>query len=224
MPLLLAFDTSGPLGSVAVASGGDVLARGVMTRQAGHASGLVPMIDETLDDAGVDRCELQGILVGDGPGSFTGVRVSAATAKGLTRSLGVPLWAISSLAAVALAGGGTVRYALFDARSERVYGACYGIGRAGVEVMIEPHAGELRDVLAGDVPTGAVFVGDAAEKHRAAIEGAGFAVLHADDDQTPADGLVRFFGMQPELVPVADPGSWEPAYVRASSAERMWKV
>ena len=83
---------------------------------------------------------------------------------------------------------GAIRYALFDARSERVYGACFGVGGARVETLVEPHAGELRDVLDGDVPGGAFFVGDAAEKHRAAIEGAGFPVLSPGVDVSLADG------------------------------------
>jgi tRNA threonylcarbamoyladenosine biosynthesis protein TsaB len=229
--IVLAFDTAGPLGSVAVASGADVLARGVMVRQAGHAAGLIPMIEETLKDAGVGREEVSGIVVGEGPGSFTGVRVAAATAKGLSRALGAPLYAVSSLAAAALAaapgsafGVASVRYALFDARAERVYGACYGVAHDHVDTLVEPHAGELRDVLAGDVPAGTVFIGNSAEKHRAAIEGAGYRVEAADPERTPADGLVRFLALTADLGPVGDPGAWEPEYVRASSAERLWKI
>ncbi|MDG2283140.1 MAG: hypothetical protein P8L45_08450, partial [Longimicrobiales bacterium] len=69
--MILALDTSGPVGSVAVAHEGDVLARGVLMQQAGHASELVPTIAAVLDDAGVDRSELTGLVVGEGPGSFT---------------------------------------------------------------------------------------------------------------------------------------------------------
>jgi tRNA A37 threonylcarbamoyladenosine modification protein TsaB len=138
---------------------------------------------------------------------------------------------VSSLAAAALAaapgsafGVASVRYALFDARAERVYGACYGVAHDHVDTLVEPHAGELRDVLAGDVPAGTVFIGNSAEKHRAAIEGAGYRVEAADPEQTPADGLVRFLALTPDLGPVGDPGAWEPEYVRASSAERLWKI
>jgi len=221
--IYLALDTSGPVGSVAVTSGVDVLGRDVMTRRAEHASGLIPTIDRVLDETGVERSELKGVLVGEGPGSFTGVRVAAATAKGISRALSVPLWAISSLAAAAMAvDRGAVRYALFDARAERVYGACYGVGGAKVETLVPPHAGELRDVLAGDVPAGAVFVGEASEKHRGVIEGAGFEVTAAVDDISLADGLVRFMAVHPETASVDPIDSWEPRYVRASSAERLW--
>jgi len=221
--MYLALDTSGPVGSVAVCSGVDVLARDLMVRRAEHASGLIPTIDRVLEESGVERAEVEGVLVGEGPGSFTGVRVAAATAKGLSRGLSVPLWAISSLAAAAMAvDEGAVRYALFDARAERVYGACYGVGGARVQTLVAPHAGELRDVLAGDVPPGAVFVGEASEKHRGAIEGAGFAVMAPVDDVSLADGLVRFMAVHPEFEPVDHVDSWEPRYVRASSAERLW--
>lgn len=219
----LAMDTSTPTGSVAVARGGEVVARAVMTRQAAHASGLIPAVEETLDAAGVERGAVDGIVVGEGPGSFTGVRVAAATAKGLSRALGRPLWAVSSLAAEALAGDGApVRYALFDARAERVYGACYGVGSARMETLVEPHAAELRDLLE-DVPAGAVFCGDGAEKHRALIEGAGFEVAPGDDGRCRAGGLIRYLVRHPDAEPVKDPGTWEPAYVRAAGAERLWK-
>lgn len=222
--MILALDTSGPVGSVAVAHEGDVLARGVLMQQAGHASELVPTIAAVLDDAGVDRSELTGLVVGEGPGSFTGVRVAAATAKGLSRALDLPLWPVSSLAAAALAvEEGAVRYALFDARAERVYGACYGVGGAQIETLLEPHAGELRDVLDGVVPPGSVFVGDASEKHRAVIEGGGFLVVLHEPQVLLADGLVRYWAAKPDgFCPVEDVGAWEPEYVRASSAERLW--
>ncbi|MGB1842401.1 MAG: tRNA (adenosine(37)-N6)-threonylcarbamoyltransferase complex dimerization subunit type 1 TsaB [Longimicrobiales bacterium] len=215
--MILAFDTSGPIGSVAVAHEGDVLARGLLRVQTGHASGLVPMIDQVLQEAGVDRGELTGLVVGEGPGSFT--------AKGLSRALTLPVWPVSSLAAAALAvDEGAVRYALFDARAERVYGACYGVGGARIQTLVPPHAGELREVLDGDVPSGVVFVGDASERHRAVIEGAGFPVVDSGSDVSLADGLIRFWAAHPDgFGPVDDPGAWEPEYVRASSAERLWR-
>jgi tRNA threonylcarbamoyladenosine biosynthesis protein TsaB len=219
----LALDTSTPTGSVALARGGDVVARAVLTRQSAHASGLMPAVDEVLDAAGVERAAVDGIVVGEGPGSFTGVRVAAATAKGLSRALGRPLWAVSSLAAEALArDGAPIRYVLFDARAERVYGACYGVGSARVETLVEPWAAELRDLLE-EVPAGAVFVGDGTAKHRALIEAAGFDVAPEDDASCRADGLIRYLDRHADAEPVEHSGAWEPAYVRASSAERLWR-
>jgi tRNA threonylcarbamoyladenosine biosynthesis protein TsaB len=219
----VAFDTSGARGSVAVGRGPKVLARVVIQERLEQAARLVPALDEALETAGVDVGELGGVVVGEGPGSFTGIRVAAATAKGLAHALGLPLRAISSLAAAALAHEvGPVRYALFDARGDRVYGACYGVGHVAVQCLVAPHGGTLRDALAGDVPGGAVFVGEAACRHRAAIEGAGFAVGPDEGGVTLAEGLLRYLALHPDLPPVPDPAAWEPTYVRASSAVLPW--
>jgi len=211
----VAFDASGQVGSVAVSCGGDVLARVTLEERGRHAGGLVPAIGEALEQAGVDAEEVSGVVVGEGPGSFTGVRVAAATAKGLVAGWNVPLWAVSSLAAGALgAAGSGVRYVLFDARGDRVYGACYGVGAAGVETLAPPHGGTLSEVLAGDVPTGAVFVGDGAVRHRTVIEGAGFQVEGEPAGVPSGDALLRFLSLHREAPPVPDAGSWEPRYVR----------
>lgn len=222
----LALDTSGPSGFVAVGRGGQTLARARMDRKGQHASRLIPALRRVLDGASVDAGELAGVVVGEGPGSFTGVRVAAATAKGLVRGLGVPLWAVSSLAAAAVGDLGTrgpgVRYILFDARGERVYAACYGVGSRGVETLIPPHAAELRDLLAGDVPAGTTFAGDGAERHRRVIEGAGFTVLPPPMGDPSADALLYLLSLQPDTPPVPEEElpTWEPRYVKASSAER----
>lgn len=219
---LLAFDTSGALGSVAVGEGTTVLQVRTLDAPQEHASRLVPVIDRVLSDAGLDKGALVGIVVGEGPGSFTGVRVAAATAKGLAHALGLPLWTFSSLAAAAMAEDvGPIRYVLFDARSDRVYGACYGVGTHAVQELVAPHGGRLRDVLHGDVAPGAVFVGDGARRHRAAIEGAGFAV-GAAPTRSLAEGLLRLQSVRAGDGPVAHIASWEPRYVRASSAEPGW--
>lgn len=248
---LLALDTSGPSGFVAVGHGSRVLARARLDRQGQHASRLLPAIHRVLEQAGLDASRLVGVMVGEGPGSFTGVRVAAATAKGLARGLSIPLFAVSSLAAGAVAdlaaeaagaegaaggaeagaevqghrdawSGASVRYVLFDARGDRVYAACYGVGTVGVETLIPPHAGDLRTVLAGDLPAGAVFTGDGAQRHRGAIEGAGYSVLAEPAGEPTADALLYLRALHADMLPVPSLDTWEPRYVKASSAEREW--
>ena len=102
---LLAFDTSTGLGSVAVGVGGRVMARRFLARQGAHASGLIPAIRDSLAEAGFSPGDLGGILVGQGPGSFTGVRVAAATARGFATATGVSVWPVSSLVAGAASTG-----------------------------------------------------------------------------------------------------------------------
>jgi len=68
---------------------------------------------------------------------------------------------------------------------------------------------------------GAVFIGEGAERHVAAIQAAGFPVESAHGEAL-AVGLLRYLACHADALPVADPTTWEPAYIRASSAERLW--
>jgi len=225
---LLAFDTSTPLGSVAVSAGTEVLARAELKKQGAHSSELLPKIRETLDEGGVDLSEVSGLVVGAGPGSFTGVRVAAATAKGLAQALEVPLWPISSLEAGAAAVDAPwvpllPRYVLFDARSDRVYAACYLPTERGLEELIAPHSTTIGEILLGGAPM-SVFVGDGAARHADEIRGAGFTVLASPLGMPTADGLLTVFGSQPTRAPLDDIARWEPDYLRPSSAERLSKT
>jgi tRNA threonylcarbamoyladenosine biosynthesis protein TsaB len=102
---VLGFDSSTGLGSVALSVDGAVVARRFLTRQGAHAAALIPAVQEVLEEAGLAPRGLGAILVGQGPGSFTGVRVAAATAKGLAAAAGADVWPISSLLAAAASAG-----------------------------------------------------------------------------------------------------------------------
>lgn len=236
--MVLALDTSTRLGSVAVAKDGEVLGRARLRQQGAHASHIVLQVGEAMDEAGVDRAEIEAVIVGAGPGSFTGVRVAGATAKGLAHAWGCPLWAFSSLAAGAASVGlenaygvdvppsqlsdferSCGRYVLFDARADRVYAACYLPCEAGLDVLVAPCATTIGELLAGDSPF-AVFGGDGAVRHADEIRGAGFPVLPDPNGLPTADGLVRLWATQADAAPVADPGAWSPDYLRATGAER----
>ena len=140
--MLLGIDTSGAV-SVAVARGelaGDstdpspeILAVRSDTRSRHHDEVLLALVEETLQAAGVTRGELTGVVVGRGPGPFTGLRVGLVSARSIASVLGVPLHGLSSLDALAheaLAavpaerGPITVGVAL-DARRREVYHARY---------------------------------------------------------------------------------------------------
>jgi len=235
--LYLALDTSGPLGSVAVGTGSRVLARAFLDRQGRHAAEVIPRISECMAEAGARMRELAGVVVGAGPGSFTGVRVAAATAKGIAHALGIPLWPFSSLEAAAVservisalpglpsgapaARADRARYVLFDARGDRVYAACYELRAQGVAEMVPPHATRIRELLEEEVPPGTWFAGDGAVRHEAALRAAGHPVLPAPAGMPTADGLLHLLTLHAERGPAPDPGRWEPEYVKASSAER----
>jgi len=231
-----------------VGVGSRVVARRTILGQGSHSSDLILTIGDVIQEAGVDLSELDGLVVGAGPGSFTGVRVAAATAKGLAHALDVPLWAVSSLEAGAAGvdidesepsvdireashpdGGyervlsdeerACPRYVLFDARSDRVYGACYRPTRRGFEVLVPPHSTTIGAVLSEGVPF-SVFAGDGAQRHADEIRGAGLTLLPAPLGMPTAAGLLRVVASSPPREPVEDVARWQPDYLRSSSAER----
>jgi tRNA threonylcarbamoyladenosine biosynthesis protein TsaB len=214
----IAIETSTGFGSVAIGGGGRLLGEvgiGVNTR---HAESLLPALAFLLDMTRVDRREIAGIVVGAGPGSFTGVRIAAATALGLARGLGVPLFAYSSLAALALdsvdAGPAC---ALFDARRGEVYAGCYDRqpDSDALTTLLEPAAlsvTSLLDRLPRPRPT---FVGEGAVRYAVEL---GIAPPPARPPRAAA--LLRLQQADPDAGRVERAADWEPAYLRASGAER----
>lgn len=240
----LAIEVSSRVGSVALGGDGAIMASAVLTDASAHASSLVSAIARVLGEAGVERHELHGILVGRGPGSFTGVRVGAATARGLAAALGIPIWAISSLAAAAVSDWASVprrgmqvgtvgpdgpsaaaawsgdrrqpRYVLFDARQDRLYAACYRVSGDSLEVLREPHATTVGAVLESELPEGVTFAGSGAQAHRDRLVSAGFEVLAPPLGTPSAGGLMRLQAMEPRVLPEPKGSRWEPDYLRGS--------
>ena len=222
-PIYLAIETSTPLGSIAVGNGSTVLAEVVLGLQSRHSQALLPAIDFALAEAHVAKRDLQRIVVGGGPGSFTGLRIAGATAKALTHALNVPLYAYSGLAALA-AGAATQQpvCALFDARRGEVYAACYRFADfARTETILEPAPRHIDEVLnALDVP-GTLFIGDGALQNRAVISEANGAIAPAHLAVPRAASLLWLCDTMPHAGEVADIAAWEPLYLRDSGAERM---
>ena len=226
--LYLALETSGPRGSVAVGAGSRVLARAVLDSQARHAADLIPRIGAMLDEADLGPGDLAGVVVGGGPGSFTGVRVAAATGKGIAHALDLPMWAFSSLEAGAVAEqvlpeaplADGFRYVLFDARGDRVYAACYRVGADAVEERVAPHATRIGALLASDILPLADFVGDGAVRHEELLRMQGHRVLPPPAGVPTADSLLHLLALRPGSAPVGRADRWEPDYVKGSSAER----
>ena len=133
---LLAFDTSTDVLSIAVQRGGP---GAVPLEHAGPggaraSSTLIPAIQDLLARAGLRLTDLDAIVFGRGPGSFTGLRTACSVAQGLAFGAGVPVLAVDTLVAVAEDAhqreGVQQVVAVLDARMDEVYSACYG-RRAG---------------------------------------------------------------------------------------------
>ncbi|MBE3639410.1 tRNA (adenosine(37)-N6)-threonylcarbamoyltransferase complex dimerization subunit type 1 TsaB [Mangrovicoccus algicola] len=160
MATLLAFDTSGAHCAAAVLRDGLVLSARREEMAKGQAERLMPLIAETLEDAGLALDGLDAIAVGTGPGNFTGIRLSVAAARGLSLSLGIPAIGVSVLEAMA-EGGPRPALAVLDARRGAVYVQGFGTGLLAEPAMVAdpaelpaalPRIGEGPDARAAALP------------------------------------------------------------------------
>ena len=222
---VLAFDSSTAGGSVAVGEGERILAEETLEAGTGASSLLLPAVDRAVGAAGVTPRALVAVVAGGGPGSFTGLRIAAATAKAIVRARGVPLYAFSGLMGHAAAHrrAGRPVCALFDARNREVFAGCWAFGDGAVDELLAPVVLTLTDLAArfgAEAPPR--FVGDGAVLHRAELEAAfGAGCVAEAAEESPAAGLLWLARTVPERGRVADPAAWEPEYLRASGAERI---
>jgi len=134
---LLALDTSSPACSVALQLGSDVWQRYELQPRE-HTRLLMPMVRAVLDDGGATLAELDAIVLGNGPGSFIGMRIAASVAQGLAHGAGLDIVPVSSLAAVAaeVLATSTARQVLVaqDAHMSEVY---LGVFQRGADELPE---------------------------------------------------------------------------------------
>jgi tRNA threonylcarbamoyladenosine biosynthesis protein TsaB len=230
--LYLAMDTSNLEGSVALGSGDpggelEVLAKASLHSDEEHAAHLATRLGSLLQGVNAEARDLSGIVAGSGPGSFTGVRVGAATAKAMAWALEIPLWAFSSLAGAAagvMEDPVRPRLVLFDARGDRVYAGAFRVLSGKFETLLPPRATTVGEVLDSLIPPGALVMGDGAVRHRDLLEGAGQRILSPPAGRPSATGLLRLLSSDHESGRVANRSWWEPDYLREAGAERMWKL
>jgi tRNA threonylcarbamoyladenosine biosynthesis protein TsaB len=194
--LTLAFDTATSVATAALVRDGTVLGERVS-----RAVSVLEDADELLREAGAEQADLTRLVVGTGPGSFTGLRLGLAAARGLAFALDVPVAGISTL--MALAAGTPGALPVIDAGRREVFvldGAEPAV-RKPQELELEP---------------GTVCVGDGALRYRAVLESRGVEIPSDDDERhlpraSLHAALARDFRPADEI---------EPLYLRVPDAER----
>jgi len=125
--MLLAFETSAKAASVALFQNEQLLGESYQNTGLTHSQTLMTMAEDLLKNCGATVNDLNGVAVAAGPGSFTGVRIGVAAAKGLAWGKALPCWGVSTLEAMALGLGIQDGYVLatMDARRAQVYTALF---------------------------------------------------------------------------------------------------
>ena len=212
---VLAFDTATPATTVALADGETVLERrddppaGARPR---HTSRLLPMIAQLLEEAGCGWDQLDRVVVGVGPGTFTGLRIGVATARALAQARGLELVGVSTLESLALGSDADAVCAVLDARRGEVFAAAWRERRQVLAAAaFDPAA------LSEWLSPAMLAIGDGAVAFRGVLERSG-ALIPDNGSELHRVTAVNHC----RLGLIADPGnpdSVRPEYLRLPDAE-----
>jgi len=211
---VLAIETSSPRLKLALSFGGDRLVKSDEEVERSHGRVIIRKIDNLVSSAGLKQSDIDGIVVSTGPGSFTGLRIGLAAAKGIAVALGIPVIGISlfELAAWRLRSESeTVMVAAQVRRDELLVGRVKD-GRFDVNSVAAVPLASLRQYIGQSA-----VVGIGLDIVRF-IDGARFADFHTELEIDPAD-LINLG--RPRLVAgeFADLATLEPLYIQKSQAE-----
>ena len=170
---LLAVDTSGPVCGVAVLDGDNVLSEYTARNKNTHSASLMPMIEHSLDSAGLTLEEMDALAVVTGPGSFTGVRIGVATIKAIAHGSGKPCIPVNALEAMAWTAVPSCWEGLVcplqDARAGQVYAAAFRNGERlmpDMPIMLTEYLDKVREMKAESC----LFTGDGAAAYQETIQ------------------------------------------------------
>lgn len=224
---VLGIDSSGLVASVAVAEDEILLAEYTVNYKKTHSQTLLPMLDEIAKMTELELSTIDVIAVAAGPGSFTGLRIGSATAKGLGLALKKPLVSVPTVAALAynLWGSDALICPLMDARRNQVYTGVYRFENGKLITVQEQMAVAVTEIAErlNALDEKVIFLGDGVPVYREILEETvkvpfSFAPAHMNKQRA---GSVAVLGME-----LAKEGKTEtadahqPDYLRLSQAER----
>ena len=225
--LLLAIESSGLVASVALMTEDKLIGEYTTNFKKTHSQTLLPMLDEVVKMTGISLDSVDAIVISGGPGSFTGLRIGAATAKGLGLALDKPLVNVPTVDALAynLYGTEQIICPIMDARRQQVYTGLYTFEGDEFRVLCPEKAVEIGDIVQEINTMGkpVVFLGDGVPVHRAFIEehiqvACSFAPPHLNAQRAGALAALGKIYFEEGRLETAD--EHVPEYLRLSQAGR----
>jgi tRNA threonylcarbamoyladenosine biosynthesis protein TsaB len=213
--------------SVAIVTEEAILAEYTVNYKKTHSQTLLPMLDEIVRMVDLDLSEVDAIAVAAGPGSFTGLRIGSATAKGLGLALDKPIVEVPTLEGLAYNLFGTDRLIcpMMDARRNQVYTGLYECKDLEFNAVKEQTALAIEDILReiNQIGRRVVFLGDGTAVYQDMIEKLTtvdyeFAPVHLNRQRAGAVGALGMTYLQGSKTVSA--AEHEPVYLRLSQAER----
>ena len=224
---ILAIDSSGLVASVAIATEDALLAEYTINYKKTHSQTLLPMLDDVVHMVDLDLSEVDAIAITAGPGSFTGLRIGAATAKGLGLALDRPIIPVPTVDSLAYNLYGTDKMVcpLMDARRNQVYTGLYEFSGEKLVILSPQKAVDIDEIIdeINQMGRTAIFLGDVVPIHRDRIiermeTEYAFAPLHMNRQRAGAVAALGLEYYRDKRFESA--AEHQPVYLRMSQAER----
>ncbi len=224
--LILAFETSAKAASVALLEDGKLLGESYQNTGLTHSQTLMVMAENLLSQCGKTVADVTAAAVAAGPGSFTGVRIGVAAAKGFAWGREIPCYGVSTLEAMALSLGAYQGYVCpcMDARRSQVYNALFYVNQGVPERVTEDRAISLAELGAElkNLKEPIFLVGDGSNLcYNTLLESVPNLVLPPEHRMHQrASGVALAARKQVEVGDPGDANALTPNYLRLSQAER----
>ena len=226
---ILALDSSGIVASVAVVEDDTLLAEYTVNYKKTHSQTLLPMLDELKKAIQLDLTSIDAIAVAAGPGSFTGLRIGSATAKGLGLALGKPLIGVPTVEALAYnlydTDRDTVICPIMDARRNQVYTGIYTFEEHQLKALKNQDAVPMEELIEelNRLQKSVIFLGDGVPVYKNRIQEMctvpySFAPAHLNRQRAGAVAALAEIYYKEGKIQSA--GEHQPDYLRVSQAER----
>lgn len=224
---ILALDSSGLVASVAVMEDENLLAEYTMNYKKTHSQTLLPMLDEMAKMIDLDLETVDAIAVAGGPGSFTGLRIGSATAKGLGLALKKPLISVPTVDGLAynLCGTDRIVCPLMDARRNQVYTGIYEFEGTALKVLESQMAADISEIAEKLNALGreVIFLGDGwpvYEQKLAELMKVPYFTAPAHMSRQRAGALAALAMVYAKEGRMETATEHQPDYLRLSQAER----